>query len=58
MLGDPDALALDQIREAEEHQTIIEHTPAKRGRKRKVVEEPVSYLFAFFVYTLHCTSIA
>lgn len=39
MLGDADSLALDQIREAEAEQPILE-TPAKRGRKRKIIEEP------------------
>ncbi|KAF5300497.1 hypothetical protein FQA39_LY02296 [Lamprigera yunnana] len=38
MLGDPDSLALEQPREAEE-QPSIEPTPPKRGRKRKVVED-------------------
>ncbi|KAF2894481.1 hypothetical protein ILUMI_11681 [Ignelater luminosus] len=38
MLGDPDSLALDQIREAEE-QPSIEPTPTKRGRKRKLPED-------------------
>lgn len=41
MLGDADSLALDQVRETEEHQSI-EQTPSRRGRKRKVVEEQVS----------------
>lgn len=45
MLGDPDSLALDQIREAEEQPTVIEHTPAKRGRKRKIVEDLVCTFF-------------
>lgn len=41
MLGDPDSLALDQIREAEE-QPSIEPTSTKRGRKRKLPEDVVS----------------
>lgn len=44
MLGDPDSLALDQIREAEE-QPSIEPTPTKRGRKRKIVEDVVRKFF-------------
>lgn len=40
MLGDPDALALDQVREAEEQPTV-EQTPSRRGRKRKIVEDVV-----------------
>lgn len=41
MLGDADSLALDQIREAEELPSMEPaKTPPRRGRKRKVVEEP------------------
>ncbi|XP_074033651.1 RAD21 cohesin complex component verthandi isoform X2 [Leptinotarsa decemlineata] len=43
MLGDADSLALDQARDHEEAMppTPIEPpTPARRGRKRKIVEEP------------------
>ncbi|XP_063909003.1 double-strand-break repair protein rad21 homolog isoform X2 [Zophobas morio] len=39
MLGDPDALALDQVRDVEESLVEIP-TPAKRGRKRKIQEDP------------------
>lgn len=39
MLGDPDSLALDQIREAEMEQPPVLETPTRRGRKRKIVEE-------------------
>lgn len=42
MLGDPDALALDQVRDVEE-QLSVEQTPAKRGRKRKIVEDVVCF---------------
>ncbi|CAH0553929.1 unnamed protein product [Brassicogethes aeneus] len=42
VLGDPDSLALDQMRDVgEELPTLLElPTPAKRGRKRKNLEEP------------------
>lgn len=39
MLGDADSLALDQAREHEEPSMEVT-TPARRGRKRKVQEEP------------------
>lgn len=42
MLGDADSLALDQVREAEEHHALEATpvpTPAKRGRKRKQQEQ-------------------
>lgn len=42
MLGDADSLALDQMRDADEHSAVELPTPARRGRKRKNVEEPVS----------------
>lgn len=48
MLGDPDALALDQVREAEE-QPSIEPTPTKRGRKRKIVEDVVYIIHKFLL---------
>ncbi|XP_022921081.1 double-strand-break repair protein rad21 homolog [Onthophagus taurus] len=45
MLGDADSLALDQIREAEEHhqQTLDPPTPvpARRGRKRKNLDDSI-----------------
>ncbi|XP_018565982.1 double-strand-break repair protein rad21 homolog isoform X2 [Anoplophora glabripennis] len=40
MLGDADSLALDQVRDHEEQPSMEAPTPAKRGRKRKIVEEP------------------
>lgn len=43
MLGDADSLALDQVREAEEQQSLEATpvpTPGKRGRKRKQHEDP------------------
>lgn len=44
MLGDADSLQLDQARDHEETHQSIEPppTPARRGRKRKNVEDPVS----------------
>lgn len=42
MLGDADSLALEQARDHDEP-SAEPATPAKRGRKRKVVEEPVSF---------------
>ncbi|KAF5286657.1 hypothetical protein FQR65_LT12488 [Abscondita terminalis] len=39
MLGDADSLALEQPREIEEQPSLEPPTPAKRGRKRKVVED-------------------
>lgn len=44
MLGDPDSLQLDQPRDHEETNHIVEPppTPARRGRKRKNVEDLVS----------------
>lgn len=42
MLGDADSLALDQMRDHEEQPSMELPTPAKRGRKRKIMEEPVS----------------
>lgn len=44
MLGDADSLQLDQARDHEESHPIVEPppTPARRGRKRKNVEDPVS----------------
>lgn len=44
MLGDADSLALEQARDHDEP-SAEPATPAKRGRKRKVVEEPVSFDF-------------
>lgn len=42
MLGDADSLALDQVRDAEDQFSMEPTpTPAKRGRKRKIVEDPV-----------------
>lgn len=41
MLGDPDSLALDQIREAETDQPPVLETPAKRGRKRKNADDTI-----------------
>lgn len=41
MLGDADSLALEQARDHEEP-SMEPVTPARRGRKRKVIEEPVS----------------
>lgn len=40
VLGDADSLALDQARDHEESVAPEPPTPAKRGRKRKVVEDP------------------
>ncbi|XP_056637769.1 double-strand-break repair protein rad21 homolog isoform X3 [Diorhabda sublineata] len=40
VLGDADSLALDQARDQEESLPVEPVTPARRGRKRKIVEEP------------------
>lgn len=40
MLGDADSLALDQMRDHDEQPSMEAPTPAKRGRKRKIMEEP------------------
>lgn len=50
MLGDADSLALvDQMREIEEPLAELP-TPAKRGRKRKIQEDPVCcYLVFYFI---------
>lgn len=53
MLGDADSLQLDQARDHEESHQVVEPppTPARRGRKRKNVEDPVSFvLFAFLIH--------
>lgn len=42
MLGDADSLALEQVRDMEEQPSIEPPTPARRGRKRKIVEDVVS----------------
>lgn len=44
ILGDVDSLQLEQARDHEEtHQTVEPPpTPARRGRKRKNIEDPVS----------------
>lgn len=53
MFGDPDALALDQMRDADEQPSIEPTPPVRRGRKRKIVDDPVSivlntnYVFEF-----------
>lgn len=44
MLGDADSLALDQMRDIEEPVPELP-TPARRGRKRKIQEDPVNILF-------------
>lgn len=46
MLGDADSLQLDQARDHDETHQSVEPppTPARRGRKRKNIEDPVSVL--------------
>lgn len=53
MLGDADSLQIDQARDHEETLQSVEPppTPARRGRKRKNVEDPVSFFILYFYST-------
>lgn len=46
MLGDADSLQLEQARDHDETHQSVEPlpTPARRGRKRKNVDDPVSII--------------
>lgn len=60
MLGDADSLALEQVRDMEEQPSIEPPTPARRGRKRKIVEDVVSTNLLFvllFIYLNVCIHI-